>query len=128
MSLNPGKRQMRLLVILFLFFVSGAWSGLAMAHALLERSDPAPGAVLGNAPAAVTVFFDAELEPAFCKLIVKNQQGVKVSQDNGDTASAGPKSLTVKLSTRAKGVYRVYWDVVSRDGHRASGDFTFTVQ
>jgi methionine-rich copper-binding protein CopC len=28
----------------------------------------------------------------------------------------------------AKGAYHVYWDVVSHDGHRANGDYTFAVK
>lgn len=119
---------MKRLIILYIFLVSSMWCGLAMAHALLERSVPASGAMLNSVPATVTLFFDAELEPVFSKLIVKNDQEEKVSQGNGDIASGAPKSLTAKLSSKAKGAYHVYWDVVSRDGHRASGDFTFTVQ
>jgi len=116
------------LIILYLFVAPCLWCDQAMAHALLERSVPAPGAVVNIAPATITVFFDAELEPVFSSLIIKNKQGEKVSQGSGETQSSGPKSLTAKLSTKAKGVYHVYWDVVSRDGHRASGNFTFTVQ
>ena len=118
---------MKRLLILCVFLVSGLWCDLAMAHALLERSDPAPGAVLKIAPATVTVFFDAELEPVFSKMVVKNKQGEKVSEGNGET-TGGPKTLSARLVTKAPGVYHVYWDVVSRDGHRAAGDFTFTVQ
>lgn len=119
---------MKRLFILNIFIVSTIWSASAIAHALLERSVPAAGAVLNNAPATVTIFFDSELEPVFSKLVVKNDQGEEVSQGNGDIASGNHKSLAAKLSTKASGAYHVYWNVVSRDGHRASGDFTFTVK
>lgn len=99
-----------------------------MAHALLERSVPASGAMLNNAPATVTIFFDSELEPVFSKLIVKTDQGQQVSQGNGNVASGDAKSLSVNVLTKAKSVYHVYWDVVSRDGHHARGEFTFTVK
>lgn len=119
---------MKRLIIQCVLFVSGMWCGVAMAHAVLERSVPAAGAMLNIAPSTVTIFLDSELEPVFNKLIVKNDQGEKVSQGNGNVASGDAKSLSVNLSTKAKGVYHVYWDVVSRDGHRASGNFTYTVQ
>jgi methionine-rich copper-binding protein CopC len=119
---------MKRLIILHTIIVFSMWCGLAMAHALLERSVPASGAMLNSVPATVTIIFDSELEPVFSKLIVKNDQGEKVSLGSGDLASGDHRSLAAKLSTKSKGAYHVYWDVVGRDGHRASGDFTFTVQ
>ncbi len=101
---------------------------LAVAHALPERYVPAQGAFLAQAPDAVTVYFDAQLEPVFSKLVVKDGQGKKVSRGAGVVTSGDHKAIQASLATKQKGAYRVYWDVVSHDGHRASGDYTFTVK
>lgn len=105
-----------------------AWSGFAAAHALVERSIPASGATLDAAPQSVTIYFDAELEPVFSKLVVKNAQGVKVSAGDGEIVTGNSRALAARLAATGKGAYRVYWNVVSHDGHRAQGEFSFTVR
>lgn len=105
------------------------WTGAATAHALVERSIPATGETLAQAPAVVSIVFDAELEPVFSKLIVKNEQGEKVSQGDGEIAPGNHKVLAARLAPSAgRGAYHVFWDVIARDGHRAKGDYVFTVK
>jgi methionine-rich copper-binding protein CopC len=116
------------LAILSMLALSLMWSGLAMSHALPEHSIPVAGAILNKAPAIVTIYFDSELEPVFSKLIVKNEQGVQRSQGNGSIDPGNRRLLETKLLTAAKGTYHVYWIVVSHDGHRTEGDYTFAVQ
>jgi methionine-rich copper-binding protein CopC len=100
----------------------------AMAHAFPDHAVPGAGATLKQAPAAVTIHFDSELEPLFSTLVVKDEQGVRVSQGKGQVDAHDPKTLSAKLTTQRKGSYHVYWSVVARDGHRTVGDYTFTVQ
>lgn len=110
-------------------FVLGlVWHGSAIAHAFLQSADPGADAVLKQAPAAVVVRFDARPEPVFSRLIVKDEQGVQVSQGNGEIDTADPMALKAVLSGMKKGVYHVYWSVVGRDGHRTEGGYTFTVK
>lgn len=114
--------------ILPLLIASCLWAGPAGAHALLERTQPGANATLKQAPEAVVIYFDAELEPVFSKLIVKNAQGAKVSAGNGEIVPGNRRALATRLSATQKGAYHVYWNVVSHDGHRAQGDYIFTVQ
>ncbi len=117
-------RRQEILKLIFLLF----WPGAVMAHALVERTIPASGAVLGQSPGNVTIYFDAELEPFFSKIIVKDGKGAKVNLGDGELASDNRRALVTKLSLIGKGAYHVYWNVVSHDGHRAKGDFRFTVK
>lgn len=120
----PGSsRWARMLGCLLFIF----WAGRAFPHAMPEQSDPGAGAELRQAPPVVLIRFDSELEPLFSRLIVKDAAGKQVSDGNGTVASADARTLTTKLMARAKGMYHVYWSVVSRDGHRTEGDYTFTV-
>ncbi len=117
---------MRRLAILKLIFL--LWPGAVMAHALVERTVPTSGSVLGQPPANVIIYFDAELEPFFSKVIVRDAKGTKVNLGDGELASDNRRTLVTKLSAIGKGGYHVYWNVVSHDGHRAKGDFGFTVK
>lgn len=102
--------------------------GLALAHAVPTQTIPAANAALRSAPDQVSIYFDAELEPLFCKLVVKNDHGQKISRGDGTVDARNHKLLTARLNTPGRGAYRVFWSVVSRDGHRAAGDYTFDVR
>lgn len=100
----------------------------AAAHALLDHAVPGAGAILSRAPERVTVYFDSELEPMFSTLIVKDEHGAKISDGNGKVDARDPMALFTTLSRAVKGTCHVYWRVVSRDGHRTEGDYTFIVR
>jgi copper resistance protein C len=108
--------------------VSVLCAGTAVAHALPEQDVPGAGAILQQPPSTVSIRFDAELEPIFSKLIVKNGQDKQVSEGKGNVDTANRKILSTRLVNAGKGSYHVYWSVVSRDGHRTEGDYTFTVR
>jgi methionine-rich copper-binding protein CopC len=103
------------------------WAGTALSHATPEESDPGAGAELHQFPSVVSVRFDSELEPLFSRLIVKDAEGRQISDGSGTVAPSNARMLVARLTGRTKGIYHVYWSVVSRDGHRTEGDYTFTV-
>jgi copper resistance protein C len=110
--------------LLSLVMVATLWSGRSAAHAALEQSTPRVDESLRQAPAVVALYFDSELEPAFSKLTVADEQGAQVSGE----ARANRRSLSVRLGAIARGTYHVRWDVVAHDGHRSKGDYVFTVK
>jgi len=118
--MNP----LRLLLVLFALLLPAQ----ALAHAFPDHAAPGAGAVLAQAPGAVTIHFDSELEPLFSTVVVKNEQGVQVSQGKGQVDAHNPRVLSTRLTSERKGTYHVYWSVVARDGHHTEGDYTYTVQ
>ncbi len=103
-------------------------SDLARAHALPKTEDPSPGATVTAAPTAVLMTFTETIEPRFSGIIVENANGQRV--DDGDNKSE--PSDTTRLSVALKrplatGTYTVIWHVVSSDGHRTQGNYSFTV-
>lgn len=98
------------------------------AHAMPEQSVPAAGSVLAAAPARAQVRFDTALEPLFSSLVVKNRQGVAVSQGKGQVDPANRTVISTQLPHLAPGPYHVFWTAVGHDGHRTQGDYTFTVR
>lgn len=97
----------------------------ASAHDDLVGSDPAPGAALEAAPAAVRLDFSADVL-AFGAAVV-------VADDAGGTWQAGNpvldgSSVSVPLDPGLPdGAYEVRWRVVSSDGHPITGLVPFTV-
>ena len=100
----------------------------ALAHALLEKSEPARRAVLSKPPAQVRLWFNERLEPAFCAMSVLDAAGKPVTQDKAGVASEDPKRLDLALPPLGKGVYTVRYNVLSVDGHTVKASFQFTVK
>jgi copper transport protein len=98
----------------------------AFAHATLETTNPAPGAVLTGTPNAIILEFS---EPVTVAL-----GGVRLYDQNGDRIATDPPTKpdgsTVSTETRgtlADGSYVVTWRVTSADSHPIQGAFTFQV-
>ena len=106
----------------------GGGARAALAHAFPERADPRVGSVVQGSPDTVRIWFDGELEPAFCQIVVTDGSGQRV--DRGDTRvdANGRRLLQVSVPTLSPGTYSVHWAVLSIDGHRTTGDFRFTVK
>jgi copper resistance protein C len=99
----------------------------AWAHAFPDRSEPRVGHAV-DAPRAVRIWFDGELEPVFSTIRVEDGNRRRV--DSGD-ARVNPndnKLLEVSLPALPSGRYRVVWSVVARDGHRTEGSFPFQIK
>lgn len=99
-----------------------------LAHAFPERAQPAVGSTIENAPDAVRVWFDGDLEPAFSTLHVLNSQGRLVGQTASPGSLRQPRLLEAQLPPLGPGVYKVVWRVVSVDGHVTQGEYTFTLR
>lgn len=99
----------------------------AFAHAHLERSAPAAGALVTPAPTVVTLRFSEGVEPQFCSVTVTNAAGDHFDA-GAPAAGAAARVLTVKLKPLAPGAYRVEWHATSVDSHKTEGLFDFTVK
>ncbi|KXO72930.1 copper homeostasis periplasmic binding protein CopC [Brucella anthropi] len=99
----------------------------AFAHAHLKASNPGENATLASAPAAVTLDFTEELNLAFSGADIESASGAPVK--HGDAVlSNGDQTLTVPLDGKlAAGEYNIKWHVLSTDGHKTEGSYSFTV-
>lgn len=97
----------------------------AAAHAFLNESDPADGAVVDTAPERVTLTFSEPVRPVPDRVLAVGPDGERV--DAGEPSAEGPV-LTVPLeATDARGTYLVSFRVISADSHPVSGALTFSV-
>jgi methionine-rich copper-binding protein CopC len=118
----------RIKIISLLLSLMLALPGLSWGHAFPDHSSPKVGATLTSAPAGVYIWFDGDLEPAFSSIMVHDASGKMVNQLNSRVNPSDTKLLEVGLPPLPAGSYHVIWNVVSRDGHRTSGDFSFTIK
>ena len=102
--------------------------GLSHGHAFPDHSSPKVGETLSTSPAGAYIWFDGDLEPAFSRITVQDATGKRVDQGNSRVNPSNSVLLEVGLPPLPSGTYRVIWNVVSRDGHRTSGDYTFTIK
>jgi methionine-rich copper-binding protein CopC len=99
----------------------------AQAHAFLDHANPAVGSTLPSAPAAVTMWFTQELEPAFTTATVTDASGNTVDAGPAQVDPKEPTLLRVVVKKLSPGTYTVSWHALSVDTHTTTGHFTFTV-
>jgi copper resistance protein C len=97
------------------------------AHAFLDHASPAVGSTVPTAPAAVTMWFTQQLEPAFTTATVTDASGNAVGTGPAQVDSKDPTELRVGLKKLSPGTYTVSWHALSVDTHTTTGHFTFTV-
>lgn len=104
------------------------WPGLAAAHAFLEQSVPDADAVLDRPPQKVELSFSRAIEPSFSTIRVVNSDGKDVNNGKPAVSDADPKLIAVGLAPLTSGKYKVMWRIVALDGHKAKGEYAFTVK
>lgn len=97
------------------------------AHAFLEHASPAVGSSVPAAPAAVTMWFTQQLEPAFTTASVTDASGNAVAAARAAVDAQNPMELKVPLKPLPPGTYTVSWHALSVDTHTTTGHFTFQV-
>jgi methionine-rich copper-binding protein CopC len=100
----------------------------ALAHASLQKADPAVGGKVAASPKEIRLKFSEGVEPRFSSIALADDKGAaeplgKPSLDPADN------SVLVATVTQAlkPGVYKVTWRAVSVDTHKTQGAFSFTV-
>jgi hypothetical protein len=118
----------RALLLALILALGVAGAAPAQAHAFLEHAEPAVGAKVATAPAAVRITFTEKLEPAFSSIKVLDAGGHEVDKADLRAETGNAAILRVSLPALSPGVYRVTWRATSVDTHVTKGEFTFEVQ
>lgn len=100
-----------------------AGAGPASAHDVLISSDPADGATLDVAPAAVSFTFDAAVQNYDPVLLIYGPNG----NTFGGTPTVTGSVISAPLHAGPAGSYRAVYRIVSADGHPVTGQITFTL-
>jgi len=104
-----------------------SWPLTAMAHVHTEKTQPADGQTLEQSPTTVEAWFSGKVSDEWSKIEVSDADGKRV--DDGKISNGGdPSHLSVGLKPLASGSYNVELNVISGDGHRVKGHFSFNVR
>lgn len=101
----------------------------ALAHAHLTKQNPAANAEVTTSPQALTLNFSEGVEPGFSgatltgpnKELIKTGKATRNEQDKTQLIIPLVQSLET-------GKYAVDWHVVSVDGHKTKGQYSFSVK
>ena len=99
---------------------------LAFAHSTPVSMVPAKDSTV-SAPASVVVHFSEELEPKLSNLTLAGADGKVVSKEPS-VVGADAKTITLPLPALNPAIYTVNWVSVALDGHKAQGNYKFTVK
>jgi methionine-rich copper-binding protein CopC len=100
----------------------------ALGHAYPDHAEPKVGSTIPASPERIRIWFDSALEPAFCSIMVHTEGEAMIDKRDGRVSPSDPTLLEVSVPPLPPGRYIVIWSVVSRDGHRTSGEFKFTIK
>ena len=127
---RPGARaRARLVLAAVAILAAAAAPAGASAHALLERSIPAPGSTLGRSPDSVLLVFSERADLRLTSIRVLDGSGTDhVAGDPFVGDPAEEAVIGVMTNELPDGVYTVSWRTVSAvDGHVSAGSFVFGV-
>ena len=106
-------RVQHLTAIFLALFLAVSTAGVALAHASLVRSDPAPNTRFEQSPASVTVWFDEPIEPEYAHLSVYDANSQRVDRLDSRYRPGAQPSITATLPDLPTGSYVVVWRVIS---------------
>lgn len=111
--------------VMSIFSVTANW---VFSHALFDRSEPRVGETVSGCPKQVRLWFDSQLEPSSSTIRVESESGKRVDNLDGHVDPSDARIIEVNLPCLSPGTYRVFWKVVSLDGHSTNGSFVFTIE
>lgn len=100
---------------------------IVYSHSGMISSFPAKNEVLSKSPEKIVLEFKEAVEPAFSKIEVFSSDNIKVSQKTQFSKEDKIMEAGLKKSLPA-GIYIVKWKIISLDGHKLSGKYTFTIE
>ena len=102
--------------------------GAAFGHAMLEGTQPEPGATVGRDPGQVVFQFDETVEGDFGAVRVFDTAGARVDTGDGFHPNGTGSLIGVHLKAGLPdGTYTATYRVVSSDGHIVTGGSVFSI-
>ncbi len=97
---------------------------VALAHAHLQKADPANGAVVNASPTTVVLTFSEAAKLTACWL----QKGDGPKQKVEGLTASSAREISIPVPQLQPGTYVLSWRAVGDDGHIVPGQIQFTVK
>jgi copper transport protein len=104
------------------FLVLVAFTTGASGHAALVRAVPWDGAVVREAPSALSLTFNEPISPLIIRLIGPDGKPIALRDVAVENAT-----ISIPAPALARGSYVLSWRVISADGHPVGGSLVFSV-
>ena len=102
--------------------------GVAAAHAVIVKSNPAADARLAKSPSEIRVSFSETPDPRGSDIAVVDASGIRKERAGVTLAEDEQNTLRVSIPTLPEGGYLVSWTARSAvDGHETKGAFGFAI-
>ena len=99
---------------------------IVRAHTRLEKTVPADGAMLAEAPADIELVFNEQPDVKLTRIELAGAAG-KI--ETGPARAATEKSVSVAVVGKMPfGKYSVTWQTAGDDGHLVKGAFSFSIK
>jgi methionine-rich copper-binding protein CopC len=121
--LYSSRRLWTSIVVIFVV----AFVQTVSAQSEATRSFPKDNSVLDQAPKVVTIFLTEKIEDELSKLEVFDTDGNVVHKGKASCAE-NHKIISILMQDVGPGAYTSKWEVVSVDGHKTNGEFSFQVR
>jgi len=123
-TLNMHKSR-ALFAASLLFLLSLVLPGIAHAHAVLQKSDPAANGVVHAGVVPVLLTYNSRVDAAHSSLsLLKDGKSQSLVID----AKAAPNVLQSQTPALTPGHYVLHWQAVASDGHMSRGEIAFEVK
>lgn len=117
----------KIVAVMSLAVAAGAGS-VAHAHAKMESSEPTANSAVQGAPKAIRLHFNEALEPAFSKIELFDAKQAAIVLPKVAVAKEDPRTMSTTVPELKSGTYSVRWTTMTHDGHKAKGQYSFTVK
>ena len=107
--------------------ISIALAGQAMAHAHLKSAVPAADGLVKSAPSELDLTFSEGLNLKFSGVKVTGPNKASVKTGEGMLMNSGTTLMVPVTDKLPAGKYMVEWHVLSTDGHKTNGSYSFTI-
>ncbi|WP_338556385.1 CopC domain-containing protein YobA [Erwinia sp. E_sp_B04_7] len=119
----------KIFMVFALALTTAALSQQASAHAHLKNQYPAADASMEASPQALTLTFTEDIEPAFSGVTITDAGQKAMPLAEAERAPQQHNQLIVPLQKPlTTGQYQVNWHVLSVDGHKTNGNYSFSVK
>ncbi len=102
-----------------------AASPIALAHSDRTATSPRSGAAVKTLPGSVTVTFGEQIGRVVSVRVTRKGSSTNYVRSYGLDKRNVKRVKAVLRSVGPKGTYTVRWAIVSADGHKQNGTFTF---
>lgn len=122
------KSTLKILTLILAAMMLAFGSEVALAHAILVKSQPAKDETVEESPKQIDLWFNDAVRSEYKALAVIDSNGKRVDNHDVEQSLTDGSNIHATVPNLVPGKYNVRYRVVSEDTHIVTGKFEFTVK